>query len=169
VNNHLCITVRRKNMTTTTQLLSQLHVVVNLTIQNNHNRIILIEDRLITRLQIDDSQPLHTKTDTLIQKDATRIRTTMPHHVTHRLHQFPSNGTLSRDLAGNPTHPQPPTLTTDPRGRVLVQAKPEGMLGHHFSGHETPLRTCHLPTRCYSRDVRKACFRKLTELVLLLA
>ena len=60
VNYHLGIGMRREAMAGVQQSASKLAIVVNLSIQDDHDRAVLVEDGLIARLQIDDRQALDT-------------------------------------------------------------------------------------------------------------
>ncbi len=82
------IAARMKNMAERLQLGNQFLEVVDLAIENHGNRAIFIEQRLLTRRQIDDRQTAMTETETGLDVLATFIRTAMELALIHALDQL---------------------------------------------------------------------------------
>src|SRR5436305_14348556 len=70
-------------MTTLQELMPQLAVVVDLAVEDNDDRRILVEDRLIACLEIDHAQTLDSEADSLVDMDASRVGSAMLHGRAH--------------------------------------------------------------------------------------
>ena len=63
VNDHLGVGLRREPMTLPLELDAQLAVVVDLAVEHEPNRAVLVRDRLVSRLEIDDREPPETEAE----------------------------------------------------------------------------------------------------------
>src|SRR5215813_7262382 len=69
--------MRRKSMAPRSQFTSQVRVVINLAVEHNSNRAILVEDRLPASAEINDAQPTMTETDIVFNEVAVIVGTAM--------------------------------------------------------------------------------------------
>src|SRR4051794_30771472 len=83
MHDDLRVGVSREPMAARLQLVAQLHVVVDLSVEDDDDRAVFVGDRLIARLQIDDREPLDAKADALLYERALGVRSAMPDDVAH--------------------------------------------------------------------------------------
>src|SRR5207302_11169664 len=73
VDDDLCVALRCETMTPLQERVSELLIVVDLAVQDDDDRSILVEDRLITRLEVDHAQTLDSEPEPVFEMDASRI------------------------------------------------------------------------------------------------
>src|SRR5215469_2374761 len=88
MDNNFGITGRSKSMSLRLQLLTQITIVVNFTVKHDPNRLVLIRDRLLARLQIDDAQSPHPDSHLTLNAVTKVIRSSVDECVAHRTDQF---------------------------------------------------------------------------------
>ena len=66
------------------ELLVQLLVVVNLAVEHDADRAVLVEDRLLAAFEVDDAEPAHAERDAVVDVDALFVGTAVHHHAAHR-------------------------------------------------------------------------------------
>src|SRR5947207_12434234 len=76
-------------MTSLDQLRAQWLEVVDLAVQHNCNRAVLIEDRLVSAAHINDCEALHPQRHAIAAPDATRIGTAVSYGCAHALDHAP--------------------------------------------------------------------------------
>jgi hypothetical protein len=69
------------------EFVAQLTVVVNLAVENDPGSAILIVNRLLPALQVDDRQAAHAKADRLIEIETIIVRSTMTDGGAHAAEQ----------------------------------------------------------------------------------
>ncbi len=92
VDDNLGIGLRVECVAPALQLRAQFPVVVDLPIEHDLNAAILIGHRLMTGLQIDDTQPAHAQANRSINVEAFVIRPPVNHHIAHRLDVLEGGG-----------------------------------------------------------------------------
>src|SRR5881275_3181542 len=65
------------------QTAPQLRVVVDLPVEHDHRRPILVEDRLVTAREVDDAEATHAQADGTVYVDALVVGAPMPDGVAH--------------------------------------------------------------------------------------
>jgi hypothetical protein len=83
MDNSFCVAVAAVPMAPFFQLLTEFQMIVDLTVEDKCDRIILIRDRLMTRLYVDDAQPAHCHADIVRKKEASVIGTPMNDLAVH--------------------------------------------------------------------------------------
>ena len=88
------------------QVSAQLFEVVDLAVEDDHHRAVLVEDRLIAGHQIDYAQPLDAETDVFLVEHAPRVGAAVLEASTHPLQElaFDRAPTRTSDLTDDPTH-----------------------------------------------------------------
>ena len=104
MDDHLRVGARSEPVTLGGELLPQLTVVVDLAVQDDDDGLVLIEDRLIARLEVDDREPLHPESHALLDEGSARIGAAMLDHLAHTRQQLRIDGTPGGDLARYPAH-----------------------------------------------------------------
>ena len=74
VENHLAIAARLEDVPSVTQLIAQLHVVVDLAVRDEDQRVVLVGQRLRTGREVDDAQPPYRQCDALAGELAGAVR-----------------------------------------------------------------------------------------------
>src|SRR5882672_1419693 len=74
-------------MPTTDELGAQLVEVVDLAVQDNGQRAVLVEDRLLSVGYVDDREALHPEGHAAIVVEAAFVRPAMHHGIAHRVHR----------------------------------------------------------------------------------
>src|SRR5213080_3880323 len=93
------------------ELLAQLAIVVDLAVQHDRHGPVLVEDRLVSRVQVDDAQPLDAESHAALTMDACGVRPTMPDHRAHPGDQVGLDLAPHDRLAGNAAHQRAPGST----------------------------------------------------------
>src|SRR5262245_46583580 len=62
---------------------AQLLVVINLAVEHNPDRSVLVADRLLTAPEVDDAQPTHTQSDTGAEVNTLFIGPAVHQHLAH--------------------------------------------------------------------------------------
>ena len=84
---------------------AQLRVVVDLPVEHDRDRAVLVEDRLVSGLKVDHPQPLDPETGAFAQVGAARVRTTVLEFCAHVLDQRRvDRAPVCHDLAHDPAH-----------------------------------------------------------------
>jgi hypothetical protein len=87
--------------------IAKLSVVVNLAVENNMDRPVVVAHRLCSGIsRIEDRQAAMGEKSIPIMKDTFSIRTTMSHRLSHILTQYGVRATIKRTFARDPTHYQ---------------------------------------------------------------
>ena len=87
MNNRFCIAIRVKPMAQLFQFLAELQVVINLAIENDPRRPVLIGDWLLTTLDVDDRQPANAEPYAPIDVESILIGTSMADGFAHAREQ----------------------------------------------------------------------------------
>ena len=87
VDDHLGVALRREAVPAAAELGGQLLVVVDLAVQHDDDRAVLVEDRLVAGLEVDDSQPLDAEADAVVEEEAARVWAAVLDHRAHALEQ----------------------------------------------------------------------------------
>src|SRR5947208_17146080 len=82
-----------ERMTAGDQLLTKRLIVVDLAIEHHPHGTVLIADRLLAALEIDDAEPAHAETDVAADKDAVIVRTAIDDRIAHVVHVLRSDRT----------------------------------------------------------------------------
>ena len=106
VRDHLGVALGREAVAARAQLVAQLAEVVDLAVEHDDDRAVLVGDRLIAGDEVDDSQPLDAETDAVVEKHAPRVRPAMLERGAHPLQQLPIHRPCLRrhHLSDDPTH-----------------------------------------------------------------
>ena len=88
VREHFGVTPAREPMTVAAKLVTELTVVVELTVLRSPNRVVFVGERLVPSLDVDDAEAPNTNRDTVGQVCAAIVRATMRHNVRHSLERF---------------------------------------------------------------------------------
>src|SRR5262245_29643527 len=75
------------------EIAAQLPVIVALAIEDDLNRAVLVADRLVASLQVDDGEPAMRQADTGLAPEPLGVRTAMGDRVAHGLQQAPIDRT----------------------------------------------------------------------------
>ncbi len=88
------------------QLLAQLPEVVDLAVEDDHDRTVLVENRLIAGHEIDDPQALNPETDVVLDEHPTGVGAAVLDRRAHALQDITVQRSRGRrrDLSGNSTH-----------------------------------------------------------------
>jgi hypothetical protein len=104
VHDHFGVGARGELVTLGGQLFAQLEVVVDLAVEYDNDRPILVVDRLVTGVQIDHRQSLDAESDAVLLVRAARIGTPVLDRVAHAREQPGVHRPSQVDLAHNPAH-----------------------------------------------------------------
>src|SRR5256885_9901852 len=105
VNDNLTIGARSKLVTTCQELLTQRLKVINLAIEDHPHRAVLIAERLMPAVQIDNAQAPHTQSDLRLNEETFVVRPAVAHDRTHRTQVARVHGTIVKAHdSGNATH-----------------------------------------------------------------
>src|SRR5256885_8471014 len=85
MNQHLGVRVAAELMTPCAQPLAQTAVVVDLAVEHDRDRTVLVVNRLRTTGHVDDGEAPHGETDRVAVERARPVRTTAEDDVVHRL------------------------------------------------------------------------------------
>ena len=83
MRDRLAIALRAEAMTASAQLVAQLTVVVDFSIEDEGDRLVFVGERLIATGDINDAQTAHGQADIAVDEVAGAIRTAMPQPVVH--------------------------------------------------------------------------------------
>src|SRR5271157_3635137 len=83
VDDNFSIAVGSKDMPPRRQLLTQVGMIVNLTVEYDPKCPILVAERLMSMRKIDDAEAAHGQADIASCIDPLIIRTSMEHRATH--------------------------------------------------------------------------------------
>ena len=100
----LCITLRAKAVTGGLELLPQLAIVVDLAVLNDVNRPILVCDRLIARLEVDDREPSSCEGRVAVDQDSVAVRAAVHERLVHALDRCPLHAVVGRDDSADSAH-----------------------------------------------------------------
>ena len=105
VNDDFRIRRRPEPVALRLQLVTQLAVVVDLTVEDYRYAAILIRDRLMAGLQIDDGEAAHAERDRIVHQQTVVVRTAVHQRVAHPLDGFAFRAsTVHRDDTGDAAH-----------------------------------------------------------------
>jgi len=85
VHDRLGVAVRAEGVALLLQLLPQRLVVVDLPVEDQGQRPVLVVDRLLPAREVDDAQPAHAERDARLDVIALVVGPAMHHGVAHRL------------------------------------------------------------------------------------
>src|SRR5262249_51762236 len=125
VNDDLRVRLGGKAMSACEQRFAQLAVVVDLPVQDDDDRPVLVEDRLVAGIQVDDRQTLNAEADVAIDVDAARVRPSVLDDSAHLLDQRAIHSAVRPgDFPRDPTHGRSVTWQScaDPRARDTLAA-----------------------------------------------
>ena len=73
------------------ELLAQFAIVVDLAVENNPGRAVLIMNRLLSVREVDDREPSHGQAHAIAEIETVVVRTTMPNRLVHAREQLAIN------------------------------------------------------------------------------
>lgn len=109
VDNDLGIAPRGEDVAARLQLSAQLPVVVDLTVEDDPAGAVLVGERLMAGLDVDDAQPSAGKPYWAVEKEAFVVRASMGDGPSHRLELTPAH-TLGAVFAADATHETSPEI-----------------------------------------------------------
>src|SRR4051812_6927297 len=77
MDEHLGVAGRLERVARAAEALAELAEVVDLAIEDDDDAAVLVVDRLIAGVEVDDAQALDAKSDLVFQMDAARVRPTV--------------------------------------------------------------------------------------------
>ena len=83
VNQHLAVGVGREVMTAADQVAAQILVVIDFTVEGEDKRFVLVVDRLMTCLQVNDGQPSETHIHGVVHEHTVGIRSAVGDDLRH--------------------------------------------------------------------------------------
>src|SRR3990172_11770722 len=89
MDDHLGIGVRAKMMSLLFQLVTQLFEIIDLSVANDPNRFVLVGNRLMASLQVNDAEAAHAEANTAVIIMPFIIRAAMHNHASHACQNFP--------------------------------------------------------------------------------
>src|SRR6476661_1952294 len=69
------------------ELVPELPVVVDFAVEHDPDGAILVMNRLMSGREVNDTQPPHAEPDALLDMHAFVVRSAMPNHLAHAMHQ----------------------------------------------------------------------------------
>ena len=87
MNDHLGVAARVEYVAERLQLRDQLLVVVDLAVEDDDDRAVLVVERLLARGEVDDRQSAVAKPDARLEVQPLAVRTAMRLRVVHALQQ----------------------------------------------------------------------------------
>src|ERR1700694_5423203 len=87
MDHDLRIRSRVEAMAAGAQALSELRKVVDLAVEHDPGRLVLVVNRLVAAGHVDDAEPPHAEADATLQPDALVIRTPMGDRLAHPVQQ----------------------------------------------------------------------------------
>ena len=113
------------------QIGAQFLVAVDLAVEDDPHRAILIGDGLVAGGKIDDTQPAHAEAAPAIHMHAFIVRTAMANLVAHGLYQRRLGRLIETHKTGDSAHREPETRSTpsnlaSPAERAVIQGPPRG-------------------------------------------
>ena len=88
MHDHLDVRCRRKAVPCGDEPLAQLDMVVDLAVADDADRAVLVRDRLVAGLKVDDAQAAETEPYARRGEEALAVRAAMPQRVGHALERF---------------------------------------------------------------------------------
>jgi hypothetical protein len=85
MDEHLGVPVRPERVAGTLEVAAQLLVVVDLAVLDDRARAVLVRDRLVAGLEVDDREPSRREADPAVHVDAGRVRPAMDERRAHGL------------------------------------------------------------------------------------
>ena len=96
VDEHLGVGVRGEPVARGLELLPELAVVVDLAVLDDVDRAVLVRDRLVAALEVDDRQPSRREAGDRVEKDAATVRPAVHERLVHRLENVPVDAVAAR-------------------------------------------------------------------------
>src|SRR4051812_44670786 len=85
VHDDLGIAARAERVAALLELRAKLLVVIDFAVQDDDDRPVFVEKRLISRFEVDNPQPLNSEADTVVDENAARIGAAMFDRRAHPL------------------------------------------------------------------------------------
>ena len=104
MHDHFRVALRLEHVAKRLQLGAQLAVVVDLAVEDDTDRAVLVEDRLVPAGQVDDRQPPHPEPDPPLDVDALVIGAAMHDRGAHA----PNLRFRRKRIVTKPCHPHDP-------------------------------------------------------------
>jgi hypothetical protein len=106
VHDHLRVRARAEVMAAGRELRGELAVVVDLTVEDDPDRTVLVGQRLISGLEIDDTEPPHSEAQRTVEMLAASVRAPMEKGLRHTAKRHPRRGLgrITRLKAEDPAH-----------------------------------------------------------------
>ena len=120
VDDHLGVALGREPVARADQGLAQLAVVVDLAVEDDDDRPVLVGDRLVAGREVDDAQPLDAETRAVADEVSARVGAAVLDHGAHALEQFEVDRSVDRDLARDPAHCSESLCASVSRVKALV-------------------------------------------------
>src|SRR5947209_4285035 len=104
VDDRLGVGLRLEPVSPRAEIISELHVVVDLPVEDDHDRAVLVVDRLIAVDEVDHRQALYSEADALGRMDAAGVGTSVLERLAHLLDQGSVHCANEVNLPGDPAH-----------------------------------------------------------------
>jgi hypothetical protein len=128
MHDHFRVAVRGEAVPSSLQRVTQLAVVVDLAVQDDDYGAVLVVDRLVAGIEIDDAQPLDPESDVVLVMDPARVGAPVLQPCAHSREELGRHPVAPRtELSYDPAHPL--TSRRVPRSRTLAPA-PRDLLSH---------------------------------------
>src|SRR5712692_1849461 len=107
--NHLRVTIGAKMMTTFLKPLLKLTIVIDFSVEDDHDALILVEHGLMATSKVNNRKTAYTQGDTIAYPDSLVVWSTMAYDPTHVLYEplCVVATTFSVDKTSYSTHRQP--------------------------------------------------------------
>ena len=124
VDDDLGVGATREAVAARLQLPSQLAMVVDLSVEDQHRRAVLRVERLIPARDVDDREPGHPDRGVRARVDAAGVGAAMDERRAHRADELTLAGASRGDLSGYPAHQAP----ANSGGRSTSERKRSGLV-----------------------------------------
>src|SRR5579863_7920298 len=104
MNDRLRVALRRERVAARQQIAAQIAIVVNLAVKDNPDRLVLVRDRLVARMQVDNAEPPHPDRTPAIEMKPVVIRSPVPNGRAHPLHVRKLGGLVTEEKTGDTAH-----------------------------------------------------------------
>src|SRR6266568_7223236 len=88
MNNNFRITICTEMMPAFLEFFLQLSIVIDLTIVDNQDALIFVEDRLLTTSYINNRQATHTQCNSILDPDSMIVWPTMANYLAHMIYHL---------------------------------------------------------------------------------
>ena len=108
VGDDLGVRATREAVAAADELIPELAVVVDLAVADDDHRAVLVPERLVAPLDVDDSEAGHTERDTVFREYPSRVGTAVVERFAHPLDEPGLDGTVGGQRSRDSAHPSWP-------------------------------------------------------------